>query len=32
MFVGDNHILAQIKSFQYEDEIINEKNKKKEKI
>jgi type IV secretory pathway VirB4 component len=32
MFVGDNHILAQIKSFQYEDEIINEKNEKKEKI
>ena len=24
LFVGDNHVLAEIKSFSYEDEIINE--------
>lgn len=25
MFVGENHILAEIKSFDFEDEIINNK-------
>ena len=25
MFIGENHILAEIKSFKYEDEIINKK-------
>lgn len=30
MFVGENHILAEIKSFEYEDEIISQKNKKVE--
>ena len=29
MFVGENHILAEIKSFKYEDEIINPKEAKK---
>ena len=29
MFVGENHILAEIKSFPFEDEIINEKKEEK---
>lgn len=28
LFVGDNHVLAEIKSFSYEDEIINEGEEK----
>ena len=28
MFVGENHILSEIKSFPFEDEIINEKKEK----
>ena len=28
LFVGDNHVLAEIKSFPYEDEIINKGEEK----
>ena len=30
MFVGDNHILAEVKSFEYEDNIIRKRNIKNE--
>ena len=29
MFVGENHILAEVKSFNYEDDIINNEEEKK---
>lgn len=28
MFVGENHILAEVKSFNYEDDIINNEEEK----
>ena len=31
MFVGENHILAEVKSFNYEDDIINNEEEKNEK-
>ena len=30
MFVGENHILAEVKSFNYEDDIINNEEEKNE--
>ena len=29
IFVGENHLLAEIKSFEFEDKIINEKREEK---